>query len=183
MSCQVVTLRWGDGVVTCLQSSERHRTKGSARQTPRWHNYIGGQTLHALLVFHIRLLCLVSQWPWYELKWHFFLPDAVSATSFQDSTASSVLVAILSFLSNVGKHQAFMFDPDSFFICAHFLRDLTWPRGIQCHPYAKNMSIYLSSPLLLSELQTCRSESLVISSLIALEPGRAQVDILVSPAP
>lgn len=104
-------------------------------------------------------------------------------TIFQVSTASSVLVAILSFLSIAGKHQAFMFDPDSFFICTHFLRDLMWPRGIQCHLYAKNMRIYLAIPLLLSELQTCRSEPLVLSSPVALEPGRAQVDTLVSPAP
>lgn len=58
MSCQVVTLCWGDGIVTYLQSSERHKTKGSVR--PRWHNYTGDQTLHALGVFHLHLLCLVS---------------------------------------------------------------------------------------------------------------------------
>lgn len=59
MSCEVVTLHWGDAVVTYLQSSERHKTKGSVRQTPRWHTYTGDQTLHALGVFHIHLLCLV----------------------------------------------------------------------------------------------------------------------------
>lgn len=45
------------------------------------------------------------------------------------------------------------------------------------------MRIYISSPVLLPELQTCISQSLVITSLVALEPSRTKADILVSPTP
>lgn len=177
MSYQAVTLPWGNGLWTIF------RLAGDIRLQVSWlGDSVGNHPLHARVVPHIHLSLLVRQQPW--LSWR-LLPPWYTFCNWLPGQHNLLYFFCWFFffprVGNVGKLQSVVLDPDFFFICTYFFRDRTQAQELNAISAKTCTFIFAAQFSFLNSRLT--SKSLVICSLVGLEPSQTKTGIQISSTP